>query len=101
MRHNLYKWGIDTPGGGGGGQCSTAKKWGRVSLQHMKYVITNGKLHQSLTFDKSMKFCIVVVHGLTNDISYVVKLNRSKILIFLGENSKNSVQKSREIGKYL
>ena len=48
-----------------------------------------------------MKFCIVVVHGLTNDINYDVKLNRSKILIFLEENSKNSVQKSREIEKYL
>ena len=48
-----------------------------------------------------MQFCIVVVHGLTNDISYDVKLNRYKILIFFGENSKNSVQKSREIGKYL
>ena len=47
--NNLYKWGLDTRGGGGG-QCSTAKKWGTVSLQHIKYVITNGKLHQSLTF---------------------------------------------------
>ena len=47
-----------------------------------------------------MKFCIVVVHGLTNDISYDVKLIRSKF-DFLGEKSKNSVQKSREIGKYL
>ena len=28
-----------------------------------------------------MKFCIVVVHGLINDISYDVKLNRSKILL--------------------
>ena len=32
-----------------------------------------------------MKFCIVVFHGLTNDISYDVKLNRSKILIFWGK----------------
>ena len=30
-------------------------------------------------FYKSMKFFIVVVHGLTNDISYDVKPNRSKI----------------------
>ena len=29
-----------------------------------------------------MKFCKVVVFGLTNDISYDVKLNRSKILFF-------------------
>ena len=54
-------------------------KWGRVGLQHMKYVIANGKLHQSLTFYKSMKFCKVVVHGLTNDINYDVKLKRFKI----------------------
>ena len=26
--------------------------------------------------DKSMKFCIVVFHDLTNDISYNAKLNR-------------------------
>ena len=26
--------------------------------------------------DKNMKFCIVVVHDLTNDISYNAKLNR-------------------------
>ena len=32
-----------------------------------------------------MKFCIVVVHGLTNDISYDVKLNRSKILLLGGK----------------
>ena len=27
-------------------------------------------------YDKSMKFCILVVHDLTNDISYNAKLNR-------------------------
>ena len=49
-----------------------------------------------------MKFCIVVVHGLTNNISYEDKVNRSKIGFFFGGgNSKNYVQKSREIGKYL
>ena len=32
--------------------------------------------------DKSMKFCIVVVHDLTNDISSIAKLNRSKICYF-------------------
>ena len=37
----------------------------------------NGKL-----FDKNMKFCILVVHDLTNDISYDAKLNRSKNAIF-------------------
>ena len=29
IRHNLYKWGLDTRGGG---QCSTAKKWGNGQL---------------------------------------------------------------------
>ena len=33
--------------------------------------------------DKSMKFDIMVVHYLTNDMSYNAKLNRSKIC-FLG-----------------
>ena len=32
--------------------------------------------------DKSMKFCIVVVHDLTNDISYNAKLNRYKMCYF-------------------
>ena len=32
--------------------------------------------------DKSMKFGIIVVHDLTNDISYNAKLNRSKICYF-------------------
>ena len=40
----------------------------------------NGKL-----FDKNMKFCILVVHDLTNDISYDAKLNRSKICYFGGK----------------
>ena len=31
-----------------------------------------------------MKFCKVVVHGLINDLSYDVKLKRSKIRFFLG-----------------
>ena len=48
IRHNLYKWGLDTRGGGN--NVLQPKNGGRVSLQHMKYVITNGKLHQSLTF---------------------------------------------------
>ena len=33
--------------------------------------LINGKL-----FDKNMKFCIFVVHDLTNDISYDAKLNK-------------------------
>ena len=41
---------------------------------------TNRKL-----FDKNMKFCILVVHDLTNDISYDAKLNRSKNCYFGGK----------------
>ena len=33
-------------------------------------------------FDKNMKFCILVVHDLTNDISFDAKLNRLYIAIF-------------------
>ena len=34
-------------------------------------------------FDKAMKFCILVVHDLANDISYDAKLNKvQKIAIF-------------------
>ena len=40
----------------------------------------NGKL-----VDKNMKFCILVVHDLTNDISYDAKLNRSKNCYFWGK----------------
>ena len=32
--------------------------------------------------DKSMKFGIMVLHDLTNDISYNAKLNRSKFCYF-------------------
>ena len=40
----------------------------------------NGKF-----FDKNMKFCILVVHDLTNDISYDAKLNMSKNCYFGGK----------------
>ena len=36
-------------------------------------------------FDKNMKFCILVVHDLTNDISYDAELNRSKNCYFGGK----------------
>ena len=36
-------------------------------------------------FDKNMKFCILVVHNLTNDISYDAKLDRSKNCYFWGK----------------
>ena len=56
---------------------------------------TNGKL-----FDKNMKFCILVVHDLTNDISYDTKLNRSKNGYFWGKIVKIMWKKSQKIGKY-
>ena len=49
--------------------------------------------------DKSMKFCIVVVHDLTNDISYNAKLNRSKNLLFWGKILKNYMLKIARNGK--
>ena len=54
-----------------------------------------------LLYDKSMKFCIVVVHDLTNDISYNAKLNSSKICYFWGKIVKILWKKSQEMGKYL
>ena len=56
----------------------------------------NGKL-----FDKNMKFCILVVHDLTNYISYDAKLNRSKHCYFGGKIVKILWKKSQEMGKYL
>ena len=50
-----------------------------IPLKPMENYI-NGKL-----FDKNMKFCILVVHDLTNDISYDIKLNRSKNCYFGGK----------------
>ena len=56
----------------------------------------NGKL-----FDKNMKFCILVVHDLSNDISYDAKLHRSKTCYFGGKIVKILWKKSQEMGKYL
>ena len=42
-----------------------------------------------------MKFCIIVVHDLTNNISNDVKLNRSKIRFF-GEKIVKIMCKNRE-----
>ena len=45
-----------------------------------------------------MKFCIVVVHGLTNNISYDVKLIVPKFdFIGGGGDSKNSVQNREKL----
>ena len=48
-----------------------------------------------------MKFCILVVHDLTNDISYDAKQNRSENCYFLDKIVKISWKKSLEMGKYL
>ena len=50
-------------------------------------------------YDKSVKFCILVVHDLTNDISYNVKLNSSKICYFLGKIVKILWKKIARNGK--
>ena len=50
-----------------------------IPLKPMENYI-NGKL-----FDKNMKFCILMVHDLTNDISYDAKLNRCKNCYFGGK----------------
>ena len=71
---------------GGGGRCSIDKKIKGVSayntqntLQPMENYV-NGPLSA-----KSMKFGIMVVHDLTNDISYNAKLKRSKVCYFGGK----------------
>ena len=56
----------------------------------------NGKL-----FDKNMKFCLLVVHDLSNDISYDAKLKRSKKCYFGGKIVKILWKESQEMGKYL
>ena len=56
----------------------------------------NGKF-----FYKNMKFCILVVHDLTNDISYDAKLNRSKNCYFGCKIVEILWKKSQEIGKNL
>ena len=46
-------------------------------------------------FDKNMNFCILVVHDLTNDISYDVNLNRSNKCYFGGKIVKFCGKKAR------
>ena len=70
------------------------KNKGGVSLQHMKYVIANRKLHRPFTlFDNSMKFGIVIVHIIKKDMSYDTKVNKSKISHCFGVKYSNSVLK--------
>ena len=47
-------------------------------------------------FEKKIKFCILVVHDLTNDISYDTKLKRSKKCYFWGEIVKILWKKNRK-----
>ena len=62
-----------------GERCSIDKNQRGVGLQHTKYIIANGKLRQYCQLsDKSMKFCIVVHHDLTNDFSHNSKQSRSQ-----------------------
>ena len=51
--------------------------------------------------DKSMNFCKVVVHDLTNDISYNCQAEQIQNLLFEGKIVKILCLKSREIGIYL
>ena len=81
IKNNLCKWGLGTRGG----TMFYRLKMGEdqlpahgIPLKPMENFI-NGKL-----FDKNMKFCILVVHDLTNDISYDGKLNWSKNCYFGG-----------------
>ena len=68
---------------GGGGTMFYKQKMRRgVGLQYTKYVIASGKYVNRPLSNKSMKFCIAVVHNITNDIGYNAKLNRSKISYF-------------------
>ena len=62
--------------------------------------MTTGNYINHLLSDKSMKFCIMVDHDLTNDFNYDSKQNRSQNYLFLGKVLNiNSVQRLREMGK--
>ena len=95
ITHNLCKWGHGTRGGGGNNVLQT-KNGGRPASSAWNTVIANGKLHH---FDKIMKFCILVVHDLTNYISYDAKLNRSKNCYFWGKIVKILWKKIARNGK--
>ena len=84
----------------GGGDVLQTKDGGGPAYSTWNTVFANGKLHQWLTFfHKNMKFCILVVHDLSNDISYDTKLNRWNNCYFWGKIVKISWKKSREIRK--
>ena len=83
IRHNLYKWGLDTRGGD---NVLQTKNRGEVQLTTHEIRYYQRKITSIVNFfDKSMKFRIIVVHDLTNNISYDVKLKRSKIRFFGGK----------------
>ena len=52
--------------------CKNREKWENISRIHICWYI-------------GMKFCTVVVHILIKDISYDIRLNKSKISKFLGK----------------
>ena len=53
-------------------QCKNREKWENISRIHISWYI-------------GMKFCTVVVHILIKDISYDIRLNKSKISQFWGK----------------
>ena len=83
--------------GGGENNVLQTKNGERVSLQHMKYIITINRSH----FDISMKFCKVVVHDLTNDFSYDAKWNRSKFCCFGGKIVKIMCKNSEKLDNFV
>ena len=63
-----------------GGNVLRTKKSGEGQLTTHEIHYSQRKITSIINFlIKSMTFCIVVVHDLTNDISYDAKLNKSKI----------------------
>ena len=52
----------------------------RLTTHKIRY--SQWKITSILLSDKRMNICILVVHDLTNDMSYNAKLNRSTICYF-------------------
>ena len=66
---------------GGGGRCSIDKKTKGVSAYNTQNTMENGKITSIVHFHE-MEFGIMVVHDLTNDISYNANMIRPKICYF-------------------
>ena len=69
--------------GGGGGTMFYRQKIKGMSAYNTQNTLKpmENYVNRPLS-DKSMKFGIIVVHDITNDVSYNAKLNRSKICYF-------------------